>query len=193
MMDAFLVSAGIVALSEVGDKTQLLALLLAARFKQPLPILAGILVATILNHAAAGVVGVWLGDILTETANQAVLAWILGGLFIAMGLWALKPDTLDQTEVKPAATFAAIFWVTAVAFFLAEMGDKTQIATAALAARYAELWAVVAGTTIGMLIADAPAVFLGQAAGAKLTQGWVRYVAAAVFVVMGVATIASIG
>jgi Ca2+/H+ antiporter, TMEM165/GDT1 family len=190
-MQAFLISTGIVALSEVGDKTQLLALLLAARFKQPLPILAGILVATILNHAAAGVVGVWLGDLLTETANQTALAWILGGLFIGMGLWALKPDTLDQTDVKPAATAIAVFWVTTVAFFLAEIGDKTQIATAALAARFADLWVVVAGTTLGMLIADAPAVFLGQAAGAKLAQGWVRYVAAAVFVAMGIATILS--
>jgi Ca2+/H+ antiporter, TMEM165/GDT1 family len=192
-MEALLVSVGIVALSEMGDKTQLLALLLAARFKRPLPILVGILAATILNHAAAGIVGVWLGSVLTDAANEVVLAWILGGLFIAMGLWTLQPDTLDQAEVKPALTFAAIFWVTAVAFFLAEMGDKTQVATAALAARYTELWAVVAGTTIGMLIADTPAVVLGQAAGAKLTQGWVRYVAAVVFVAMGVATIVSVG
>ena len=192
-MEAFLVSAGVVALSEVGDKTQLLALFLAARFKRPMPIVLGIFVATVLNHAVAAAVGVWLGDLLADTTNQQILSWLIGGLFIVMGLWALKPDALDDTDVKPATTALAIFWLTTVAFFLAEIGDKTQVATAALAARFAQLWPVVVGTTLGMLLADTPAVFLGQAVGAKLVQGWVRYVAAAVFILIGILTIMSVG
>lgn len=184
-MQAFLVSTGVVAVSEIGDKTQLLALLLAARFKRPLPIVAGIIVATVFNHAIAGALGAWLGT----AVNPDILRWGLGILFIGMGIWAVIPDTLDETQVDEAATVFGIFWITTVAFFLAEMGDKTQLATAALAARFAALVQVVAGTTLGMLIADVPAVFLGHLFSEQAKGSWVRYVAAAIFIVLGVATL----
>ncbi len=187
-MEAFLISVGVVALSEIGDKTQLLALLLAARFKRPLPIIAGIFAATILNHAVAGMVGGWVAAAL----NPSVLRWGLGLLFIGMGVWALIPDKLnDDGRHDTIATAAGVFWVTAVSFFLAEIGDKTQIATAALAARFDAVATVVLGTTLGMLLADGPAVYLGQAATAKIQSPWVRYAAAAIFAAMGIATIAA--
>lgn len=184
-MQAFLVSTGVVAVSEIGDKTQLLALLLAARFKRPLPIVAGIVVATVFNHAVAGALGAWLGT----AVNPDILRWGLGLLFIGMGLWALIPDSLDDAKVDEAATVFGIFWITTVTFFLAEMGDKTQLATAALAARFAALVEVVAGTTLGMLIADVPAVFLGHLFSEQAKGSWVRYVAAAIFVALGIATL----
>ncbi len=185
-MEAFFVSLGVVAVSEIGDKTQLLALLLAARFNRPAPIVAGILIATVLNHAIAGAVG----GAVAAALDPTVLRWGLGLLFIAMGAWALIPDKIDDDEkVKDAATGPAIFWVTTVSFFVAEMGDKTQLATAALAARFDAIVMVVAGTTAGMLIADVPAVFIGKAATEKVQSKWLRYVAAAIFVVMGVVTI----
>ncbi|MBX7198276.1 MAG: TMEM165/GDT1 family protein [Rhodospirillaceae bacterium] len=184
-MQAFLVSTGVVAVSEIGDKTQLLALLLAARFKRPLPIVAGIIVATLFNHTIAGALGAWLG----AAVNPDYLRWGLGALFIGMGLWALVPDTLDDAKVNEAATTVGIFWITTVAFFLAEMGDKTQLATAALAARFAAVVQVVAGTTLGMLIADVPAVFLGHLFSEQAKGSWVRYVAAAIFIALGVATL----
>jgi putative Ca2+/H+ antiporter (TMEM165/GDT1 family) len=185
IMESFFISSGIVAISEVGDKTQLLSLLLAARFKRPFPIIAGILVATIFNHALAGAFGGFLASLVTPD----VLRWILGALFIGMGAWALIPDKLDDDEkVADAATTFGIFWVTTVAFFLAEIGDKTQLATAALAARFDAFIPVVAGTTIGMLIADVPAVYLGRYAGAKVNAPWVRYVAAILFIAMGLIT-----
>ncbi len=185
-MDAFLVSLGVVAVSEIGDKTQLLALLLAARFNRPAPIVAGILVATLFNHAIAGAVG----GAVAAALDPVVLRWGLGLLFIAMGAWALIPDKLDDDEkVKDASTWAAIFWVTTVSFFMAEMGDKTQLATAALAARFDAIVMVVAGTTAGMLVADVPAVFLGRWVTEKVQAKWLRYVAALIFAVMGVLTI----
>jgi putative Ca2+/H+ antiporter (TMEM165/GDT1 family) len=184
-MNAFLVSVGVVAISEIGDKTQLLALLLAARYRQPWPIIAGIFTATIFNHAIAGLLGGWLATAIDPTW----LRWGLGVLFIGMGAWALVPDTLDTAEVKEAPTRWAVFAVTTVAFFLAEIGDKTQIATAALGARFGDIVAVVTGTTLGMLIADVPAVIFGQVAADKVRAGWVRYVAAAIFVGLGVLTI----
>jgi putative Ca2+/H+ antiporter (TMEM165/GDT1 family) len=185
-MQAFLVSTGVVAVSEIGDKTQLLALLLAARFKRPAPIVAGIIAATIVNHAIAGALGAWLGTAI----DQGILRWVLGALFIGMGIWALVPDTLDDAKVDDAVTTTiGIFWITTVTFFLAEMGDKTQLATAALAARFAAVVEVVAGTTLGMLIADVPAVFLGHLASEKVQASWVRYVAAAIFIVLGVLTL----
>jgi putative Ca2+/H+ antiporter (TMEM165/GDT1 family) len=186
-MEAFLVSIGVVAVSEIGDKTQLLALLLAARFQRPAPIVLGILAATIVNHAIAGAVGAWIG----AAVDPGILRWVLGGLFIAMGVWALIPDKLDDAKVNEAATAVGIFWVTTLTFFLAEMGDKTQIATAALAARYQNVLLVVMGTTLGMLIADVPAVFIGNLAAEKAKASWVRYVAAVVFVALGVATVAT--
>ena len=184
-MQAFLVSTGVVAVSEIGDKTQLLALLLAARFKRPLPIVAGIVVATLFNHAIAGALGAWL----SAAVNPDYLRWGLGLLFIGMGVWALIPDKLDDAKLDETATTFGIFWITTVAFFLAEMGDKTQLATAALAARFAAVVQVVAGTTLGMLIADVPAVFLGHLFSEQAKGSWVRYVAATLFIALGVATL----
>lgn len=183
-MDAFLISLGVVAVSEIGDKTQLLALLLAARFRKPGAIIAGILAATILNHAIAGMVGTLVAGLL----DPMVLRWGLGLLFIGMGIWALFPDSLDESDVKAGATQASVFWITTVSFFIAEMGDKTQLATAALAARLDAVALVVAGTTAGMLLADVPAVYLGQSV-AGLHSRWIRYGAAALFVVIGIFTI----
>jgi putative Ca2+/H+ antiporter (TMEM165/GDT1 family) len=184
-MEAFLVSAGIVAISEIGDKTQLLALMLAARFKRPAPIILGILAATVLNHLIAALLGGWIAS----SISPEFLRWGLGGLFIAIGVWALIPDKLDDEKPKDAATIAAIFWVTCVSFFLAEIGDKTQIATAALAARYQAVVPVVMGTTLGMLLADVPAVYLGRFASVAVQAAWVRYLAAVLFIGMGLLTI----
>lgn len=187
-METFLISTGVVAVSEIGDKTQLLSLLLAARFKRPAPIILGILIATLFNHALAGAVG----GLVATALNPTILTWGLGLLFVGMGIWALIPDKLDDEEtVKDAATFVGILWITTVAFFLAEMGDKTQLATAALAARLGDVALVVAGTTVGMLLADVPAVYLGRMATEKIQGSWVRYVAAGIFVAMGVFTIAA--
>jgi putative Ca2+/H+ antiporter (TMEM165/GDT1 family) len=186
-LEAFLVSTGVVAIAEIGDKTQLLALLLAARFKRPLPIVAGIFAATIFNHAVAALIGEWVAG----TLNPTVLQWGLGLLFIGMGAWTLIPDKLDDDRVKEAVTVMGIFWITTVSFFLAEIGDKTQLATAALAARFDAVVTVVMGTTLGMLLADVPAVYLGRIATEKVQSPWVRYVAAIIFVVMGIVTIAA--
>ena len=180
MIEAFLVSTGVVALAEIGDKTQLLALVLAARYRKPVPIILGILLATIANHAVAGVVGAWIASALGEE----LLRWILGISFIAMAAWMLIPDKLDDEEDKPARY--GVFVTTLVAFFLVEMGDKTQIATVALAAHYSSLIAVVVGTTLGMMIANVPAVYLGEVAAQKLPMRVVHSVVALVFVVLGV-------
>jgi len=185
-METFLISAGIVAVSEIGDKTQLLSLLLAARFKRPAPIILGILLATLLNHAIAGAVG----GLVAAALNPDILKWGLGLMFVAMGVWALVPDKLDDDDsVKEAATFLGILWITTLMFFIAEMGDKTQFATAALAARLGDVVMVVAGTTVGMLLADVPAVYLGRMATEKIQGPWVRYIAAAIFIGMGIFTI----
>ena len=179
-MEAFLVSTGVVALAEIGDKTQLLALVLAARFRKPVPILLGILVATLANHALAGVAGAWISTVVGPTAMR----WILGLSFIGMAVWTLVPDELD---VKPVATpRLGVFGTALVAFFLLEMGDKTQIATVALAAKYTSLVGVVAGTTAGMMLANVPAVLLGEAAASKLPMRLVHRIAAAIFLVLGV-------
>jgi putative Ca2+/H+ antiporter (TMEM165/GDT1 family) len=179
-MEAFLISTGVVALAEIGDKTQLLALVLAARFRRPVPILLGILVATFANHALAGVAGAWISTVIAPTAMR----WILGLSFIGMAVWTLVPDELDE---KPVATpRLGVFGTTLVAFFLLEMGDKTQIATVALAARYTSLVGVVAGTTVGMMLANVPAVLLGEAAASKLPMRLVHRIAAAIFLVLGV-------
>ncbi|AXK39799.1 TMEM165/GDT1 family protein [Crenobacter cavernae] len=178
-MEAFLVSTGIVALAEIGDKTQLLALLLAARYRKPGPIVAGIFVATLLNHFAAAAVGQWI----TTLLGPDVLRWILGASFIAMAVWMLIPDKLDD-DSRLFDRFG-VFGATAIAFFLAEMGDKTQIATVALSARFDQLAMVVAGTTLGMMIANVPAVLIGDAAANKLPKRAVHGVAAAIFAVLG--------
>jgi putative Ca2+/H+ antiporter (TMEM165/GDT1 family) len=174
----------VVAIGEIGDKTQLLALFLSARFRRPVPIILGILCATLLNHALAGLAGGWLRG---AVAPQ-VLRWGLGLSFFAIAAWALKPDKIDE-DPQPVGKYGA-FAVTLVAFFLAEIGDKTQIATVALAARFDSLVAVVAGTTAGMLLADVPAVFLADRASTRIPFAAIRYIAAALFAAMGIAALA---
>ena len=181
IMEAFLISTGIVALAEMGDKTQLLSLVLAARFRKPWPIVLGILVATLANHALAGAVGSWV----TTLLGPDVLRWVLGLSFIAMAVWMLIPDKLDEDEGNDAPRMG-VFMTTVVAFFLAEMGDKTQIATVMLAAQY-NAWAwVVAGTTLGMMVANAPVVWLGDAITKRVPIALLHKVSAAIFVVLGV-------
>ncbi|NHC61194.1 TMEM165/GDT1 family protein [Paenalcaligenes suwonensis] len=179
-MQAFLVSTGIVALAEIGDKTQLLAFILAARFKRPLPIIAGVLVATLLNHGLAGGLGAWLSDAL----NPQVLTWILAISFLVMAGWMLIPDKLDEDTSITARH--GIFVTTVCTFFIAEMGDKTQLATVALAAQYEAFWSVVIGTTLGMMIANVPAIFIGQKLAERLPVKMVHAIAACVFLVLGV-------
>ena len=179
-MEAFLVSAGVVALGEIGDKTQLLALMLAARFRKPVPIIAGILVATLANHALAG----FLGNLVRGWLAPGVLRWVVALSFFAVAAWALKPDTLDDTEPPPVTRWG-VFGVTVVAFFLAEIGDKTQVATMVLAARFDALAAVILGTTCGMLIADVPVVLIGNTAATRIPFKAVRIVAALLFAALG--------
>jgi len=186
-MEAFLVSTGVVALGEMGDKTQLLAMLLAARFKKPLPIVLGILIATLVNHAAAGLVGAWVAKAL----GPNVLRWVIGVSFIAMAGWILIPDEIDEADAG-TSHFGA-FATTVITFFLAEMGDKTQLATVALAARYGDLVAVVAGTTCGMLISDVPAVFVGDRLARKVSMKLVHGIAAGIFALLGVLTLLNVG
>ena len=178
MFDALLVSTGTVALAEIGDKTQLLALLLAARFRKPWPIIAGILVATLLNHALAG----WLGTLAAQWLTPQVLRWVVAASFIGIALWTLKPDTLDDDSSLPAH---GAFIATTIAFFIAEIGDKTQVATVLLAAKYQPLWEVVAGTTVGMLLANVPVVLLGSRFASKLPLKAARITAALVFLALG--------
>ncbi len=187
-MDAFLVSTGVVALAEIGDKTQLLAFILAARFKAPLPIIAGILSATIVNHGLAGALGAWI----TSTVSPGVLRWILGLSFIGMAIWTLIPDQIEAEETQ-VAKHLGVFGATLVTFFLAEMGDKTQLATIALAAHYAAPVVVVIGTTSGMLIADVPAVFIGNRFAAAIPMKLVHTIAAGIFALLGVATLSGFG
>ena len=181
-MEAFLVSIVSVATAEMGDRTQLLALVLAARFRKPWPIVGGIVIATLANHAAAGLVGVWFGRLLTPTVLDAVV----GASMLGMALWTLVPDKLgDATERPPRRR--GVFLTTLICFFIAEIGDKTQIATLALAAAYPNLVAVVAGTTSGMLLANVPVVFLGKAFADRLPMKAIHYGAAALFAVLGIA------
>jgi putative Ca2+/H+ antiporter (TMEM165/GDT1 family) len=182
-MEAFFLSTGIVALAEIGDKTQLLAFILAAKFKKPWPIIAGILVATIANHGFAGAVGSWL----TSLVGPETLRWVLGVSFIGMAAWTLVPDKFDEDDAKLARF--GVFGTTLIAFFLAEMGDKTQFATIALAAKYDQFLAVVAGTTLGMMLANVPAVLLGNKIAERMPTKIVHRIAAAIFLVMGVLTL----
>jgi putative Ca2+/H+ antiporter (TMEM165/GDT1 family) len=182
-MTAFLVSIGIVALAEIGDKTQLLALALAAKYRKPWPIILGILFATLANHFLAGAVGTWL----THTIGPDAMRWALGLSFIAMALWMLIPDKLDEGAEK--TTRFGVFGTTLIAFFLVEMGDKTQIATVALAARYDALVAVVMGTTIGMMLANVPAVLLGNVAAEKLPKRLMNGIAGLIFLLLGIAVL----
>lgn len=172
--DALLVSTGAVAVAEIGDKTQLLALLLAARFRKPWPIVAGILLATLLNHALAA----WLGARAAQWMGPELLRWVVAGSFLAVALWTLKPDKVDDDTALPAR---GAFIATLVAFFLAEIGDKTQVATILLAAKYSSLWQVVTGTTLGMLLANVPVILLGAKFAHRLPLRAARIVAAVVF------------
>ncbi len=187
-MEAFLVSTGVVALGEMGDKTQLLAIVFAAMFRRPWPIVAGILVATLANHAAAGALGGWVAQAL----GPDVLRWVIGLSFLAMAGWMLVPDKIDDDAAGGKQRFG-VFGTTVIAFFLAEMGDKTQIATVALAARYIDVVQVVLGTTFGMMLANVPAVFLGDKIARKVSMKLVHGIAAAIFAVLGVLTLLNVG
>jgi Ca2+/H+ antiporter, TMEM165/GDT1 family len=187
-MEALLISTGVVALAEIGDKTQLLAFILAARFKKPLPIIAGILCATVVNHGLAGALGAWI----TSAISGETLRWVLGASFIAMAIWTLIPDKIEDEETQ-VAKHLGVFGATLITFFLAEMGDKTQIATVAMAAKFPNPVVVVIGTTLGMLIADVPAVFVGDRFAAKIPMKLVHSIAAGIFAILGVATLLGAG
>ncbi|PPE71585.1 TMEM165/GDT1 family protein [Caldimonas thermodepolymerans] len=188
MLSALLVSTGVVAASEIGDKTQLLALLLAARYRRPLPIVAGILVATLLNHAAASAVGA----LIQSMVSPSILRWTLGLSFIAVAIWTLVPDKVDEEDTQVCGHWG-VFGITLIAFFLAEMGDKTQIATVMLAAKYDSVFMVTAGTTLGMMLVNVPAVYLGDKAMHFVPLHWVRWIAAAIFLTLGVLVLAGVG
>lgn len=187
-MEAFLISTGVVALGEMGDKTQLLAFMLAATFKRPVPIILGILTATLVNHSLAGAVGTWVAAQL----GPDMLRWVIGMSFIAMAAWMLVPDKADD-EVAGGRQRFGVFGTTVLTFFLAEMGDKTQIATVALAARYHDLVPVVVGTTLGMMLADVPAVFLGDTIAKKVSMAVIHGITASVFVLLGALTLFNVG
>lgn len=186
-MEAFLVSTGIVALAEIGDKTQLLAFILAAKFRRPIPIILGIFAATLVNHGFAGALGAWI----TSMLSPETLRWVLGVSFLAMAAWTLIPDEFEEEDAQLAKS--GVFIATLVAFFLAEMGDKTQVATVALAAQYNALFAVVAGTTLGMMLANVPAVLMGDRIADRMPVRLVHGIAAAIFAVLGVATLLGAG
>ncbi|OWQ34676.1 hypothetical protein CC207_18895 [Pseudomonas sp. DrBHI1] len=186
MLESLLVPTAIVALAEIGDKTQLLALILAARFRKPWPIIAGIIAATLANHAAAGAVGAWVSSFFTES----VLHWILAASFTATALWTLVPDKMDDNETSNARRFGP-FVTTLIAFFLAEIGDKTQVATVMLAAQYPHLIMVIIGTTLGMLIANVPVVLAGNFAAEKLPLTLIRRLAATAFIVLAIVAVYS--
>ncbi len=183
-MESLYISTGVVALAEMGDKTQLLAFILAARFKKPVPIILGILAATLVNHGLAGALGAWI----TSVVDATTMRWVLGLSFIGMAIWTLIPDKIEEEETQVAQKLG-VFGATLVTFFLAEMGDKTQIATVALAAHYGAPLMVVIGTTLGMLIADVPAVFVGNKFAERIPMKLVHTIAAAIFAVMGVLTL----
>jgi putative Ca2+/H+ antiporter (TMEM165/GDT1 family) len=187
-LEAFAVSTGVVALGEMGDKTQLLALVLAARYRASWPIIAGIFVATLANHLGAAALGTWL----TRLVDPQTMRWILGASFIAVAAWMLVPDRHDESKQHRLGRLG-VFGLTTVAFFLVEMGDKTQIATVMLAARYDAVLIVTAGTTLGMLLANVPAVLLGDVIVRRVPIVWVNRVAAAVFAAIGIAVLAGAG
>jgi len=187
-MESFFVSTGVVALAEIGDKTQLLAFILAARFKKPLPIIGGILAATVINHGLACALGGWI----TSPISPEILRWLLGISFIALAIWTMIPDKIEEEETQVAQRLG-IFGTTFITFFLAEMGDKTQIATVAMAAHYQTPMMVVVGTTLGMLIADVPAVFAGEKLANKISMKLVHSVSALVFSSLGIATMMGFG
>jgi len=179
-MEAFLISTGIVSLAEIGDKTQLLAFILSAKFRNPLPIILGIFTATLFNHAGAGALGTWI----TSLIHPDALRWTLGLSCLAMAIWTLIPDTFDDKDLKISSF--GVFTSTLIAFFLAEMGDKTQIATIVLAAKYHQFFSVVMGTTLGMMIANIPAVLLGDKIANKVSIRLVHTIAAIIFAILGI-------
>jgi Ca2+/H+ antiporter, TMEM165/GDT1 family len=183
-MQPFLVSTGVVALAEMGDKTQLLAFILAARFKRPVPIITGIFIATLVNHGLAGAFGAWI----TTTISPLWLRWILGLSFLGMAAWTMIPDKIAAEESAAAQRYG-VFGATLITFFLAEIGDKTQLATVALAAHYHTPLLVIAGTTLGMLLADVPAVFIGDRLAEKVPMKWVHSIAAGIFALLGILTL----
>jgi len=187
-VQAWLISTGVVALAEMGDKTQLLAFILAARFKRPLPIIGGILVATLFNHGLAGALGAWI----TTSVSPQLLRWILGLSFLAMAAWTLIPDRIEAEE-SAVAQRLGVFGATVLTFFLAEMGDKTQLATVALAAHYGTPLPVILGTTLGMLLADVPAVFIGNRLADRIPMRLVHAIAAAIFALLGIVTLLGAG
>ena len=187
-MEAFFVSTGLVALAEIGDKTQLLAFILAARFRRPAPIVLGILVATLFNHGLAGSLGAWIAGAI----DPAVLRTVLGLSFLAMAVWMLIPDRLDADELRLSQRLG-VFGTTLLAFFFAEMGDKTQIATVAMASHYTALTAVVGGSTLGMMIANVPAVLIGERLAAHLPTQRIHQLAAALFALLGAAVLLGMG
>jgi Ca2+/H+ antiporter, TMEM165/GDT1 family len=184
-LEAFLVSIGVVALAEIGDKTQLLVLVLSARYRRSLPIVLGILVGTLANHTLAAGFGAWL----VGTVGKRTMHWIVAAAFFAMAAWTLIPDRLDA-EPRPGSRFG-VFGATVSAIFLLEMADKTQIATVTLAARYATVLPVILGTTVGMLLANVPAVFLGERLLARVPLAWVRRIAALIFAALGAVALAN--
>ena len=188
MLEAFSVSTGVVLLGEMGDKTQLLALLLAARFRKPVPIVLGILVATLANHAAAS----FFGDSVARWLDAATLRWVLGVSFLAVAAWMLIPDRADDGSAGTTPRWG-VFGVTCIAFFLAEMGDKTQVATVMLAARYQSVWTVTAGTTLGMMLANVPAVFFGDRVLRWVPLAWVHRIAGFVFALLGLLVLLGVG
>ena len=187
-MESLLVSTGVVALAEIGDKTQLLAFILAARFKKPMPIILGILAATLVNHGIAGSLGAWI----TTVVSPAVMRWVLGLSFIGMAIWTMIPDKIEDDETRIAMRFG-VFGTTLITFFLAEMGDKTQVATLTMAAHYAAPVMVVIGTTLGMLIADVPAVYAGDKLAGRIPLRLVHSMAALLFALLGIATLLGAG
>ena len=179
--DAFFISTGLVSIAEIGDKTMLLAIVLAAAWRRPTPIILGILVATLANHAVAALAG----SVLARFMDGDWVRWLVGIAFLGFGVWALIPDRFDETPDTTEKTFAGVFWTTTAAFFLIEMGDKTQVATAMLAARFQDILVVVAGSTLGMMLVNGPAVLLGEAAAARLPLKWIRIAAAVGFAATG--------
>jgi len=181
-MNAFLISTGIVSLAEIGDKTQLLALVLAARWRRPLTIISAIFLATLVNHGLAGGLGLWISHLLTPTT----LSWILGIGFLLMAFWMLIPDKIDDDVDSPVKSIHGVFWVSFITFFVAEIGDKTQVATLGLVAEYQQYWAVVLGTTLGMLIVNAPTVFIGNKFAQRVPIAWLHRLSALVFLVLAI-------
>lgn len=180
-MDAFLISTGLVSIAEIGDKTMLLAIMLAATWRRPLPIILGILAATLANHLFAAIAG----SVLARFMDGEWLRWVVGIAFLGFAVWALIPDRFDARPEVMEKTFMGIFWTTTAAFFLIEMGDKTQVATAMMAARFEAIGPVLAGSTLGMMLVNGPAVLLGEVAARKLPLGWIRMAAAAGFALTG--------